>query len=200
MTDRLCSNAGTACRRHDNGSCLSRREMLLMSGAGAATILLGDLFGDTVFAQDAMRETTLVRYPRRKVASLASLVQDTPVPILYPGDDELYSGCIIIKLGRRAGGGVGPDQDVVAFSAYCSHMGASLHGHYNATYKVAGPCPQHLTTFDLTRHGLLVAGHATQSLPQLVLELDGDDIYAVGVIGLIYGNPSNLALVTPTVG
>ena len=174
--------------------------MLLMSGAGAATVLLGDLFGERVFAQDAVRETTLVTYPRKKVGTLSSLEQDKPVPILYPGGDELFSGCFLIKLGKTAGGGIGPDQDVVAFSAYCSHMGASMHGHYDATYKVAGPCPQHLTTYDLTRHGLLVAGHATQSLPQLVLELDGDDIYAVGVIGLIYGISSNLALVTRTGG
>ena len=47
------------------------------------------------------------------------------------------------------------------------------------------------TTFDLTRHGMVVAGHATDNLPQVVLELEGDDIYAQGVLGLIYGYSSN---------
>jgi arsenite oxidase small subunit len=45
----------------------------------------------------------------------------------------------------------------------------------------------HLTTFDLTRHGMVISGHATESLPQIVLEVQGDDIYAVGVQGLVYG-------------
>lgn len=56
-----------------------------------------------------------------------------------------------------------------------------------------GPCPIHLTTFDLTRHGMVVSGHATESLPQIVLETEGDDIYAVGVMGLLHNYASNLA-------
>jgi arsenite oxidase small subunit len=37
-----------------------------------------------------------------------------------------------------------------------------------------------------------VSGQAYQSLPQVLLELDGDDIYAVGVMGLLYGRNENL--------
>ncbi|MBI1906526.1 MAG: arsenate reductase (azurin) small subunit, partial [Rhodocyclales bacterium] len=58
-------------------------------------------------------------------------------------------------------------------------------------YQVLGPCPMHLTTFDLTKHGMVVAGHGTESLPQILLEVEGDDIYAVGVMGLIYGYADN---------
>ena len=54
-----------------------------------------------------------------------------------------------------------------------------------------GPCPSHLSTYDLTRHGMVVAGHATEGLPQVLLETRGDDIYAVGVMGLIYGFSNN---------
>ena len=50
----------------------------------------------------------------------------------------------------------------------------------------------HQSTFDLTRHGMIIGGHATQSLPQVLLELEGDDIYAVGMLGLIYGRYDNL--------
>ncbi|MBT6910082.1 MAG: arsenate reductase (azurin) small subunit, partial [Rhodospirillaceae bacterium] len=52
--------------------------------------------------------------------------------------------------------------------------------------------PLHLSTYDLTRHGILISGQAYQSLPQVLLELDGDDIYAVGVFGLIFGRYDNL--------
>ena len=42
---------------------------------------------------------------------------------------------------------------------------------------------------------MVVAGHATEALPQVFLELEGDDIYAIGVLGLIYGYSSNVAFV-----
>ena len=67
-----------------------------------------------------------------------------------------------------------------------------MHGTYKAEHQVFGPCPLHLTTFDLTRHGMVVAGHGTESLPQIVLEAAGDDIYAVAVMGLIYGYAHNV--------
>ena len=46
----------------------------------------------------------------------------------------------------------------------------------------------HLSTYDCTRHGILISGQAYQSLPQVLLELDGDDIYAVGVFGRASGS------------
>ncbi|HAH02844.1 MAG TPA: arsenate reductase (azurin) small subunit, partial [Vibrio sp.] len=48
------------------------------------------------------------------------------------------------------------------------------------------------STFDLRRHGIMVSGQAFESLPQVLLELEGDDIYAVGVMGLIFGRMENL--------
>lgn len=174
--------------------CLSRRRFLLVGGAGAVTILLGELFPGRVFAQDEKRSARFAAYPRRRIGTLSALSQDRPVEFLYP-DDGPHSISFLVKLGQRAGGGIGPAQDVVAFNALCTHQGGTLRDAYNARYKVAGPCPIHLTTFDLTRHGMVVAGHATESLPQVVLEVEGDDIYAVGVLGLIYGYPSNVAFV-----
>ena len=46
-------------------------------------------------------------------------------------------------------------------------------------------------TFDLMRHGTVVSGHATQGLPQVALELDWDDLLAVGILGLIFGFRDN---------
>ena len=118
---------------------------------------------------------------------------DMPGVILYPGIDP-YSMAQIVKLGVPAGGGVGPKQDIVAFSALCTHMGGPLLGTYKGAHKIMGPCPFHLTTFDMTKHGMVVSGQATESLPQLRLEIKGDDIYATGVMGLIYGYHDNLAI------
>ncbi|MCK4862241.1 MAG: arsenate reductase (azurin) small subunit, partial [Rhodobacteraceae bacterium] len=67
-----------------------------------------------------------------------------------------------------------------------------LSGSYKADTKSLGACALHLSTYDLTRHGILISGQAYQSLPQVLLELDGDEIYAVGIFGLIYGRKENL--------
>ncbi len=177
--------------------CVSRRGFLLASGAGAVTMLLGDLFPGRVLAQDEGRMVQFAGYPRKRIASLSRMVDDTPVEFLYP-DEGPHSISMLLKLGRPAGGGLGPGQDLVAFNALCTHQGGLLRNAYNAEHKAAGPCPIHLTTFDLSRHGMVIAGHATQELPQVVLDLDGDDVFAVGIIGLIYGYPSNLAFVKET--
>jgi arsenite oxidase small subunit len=131
-------------------------------------------------------------YPRRRIGRVSQLKADQPVSFQYPWKD-VYSTNMLVKLGVPAGGGIGPDQDIVAFSTLCTHMGGPLAGQYRGRYKVLGPCPFHLTTFDLTKHGMVVAGQATESLPQIVLETKGDEIWATGVMGLIYGYHSNLA-------
>lgn len=131
-------------------------------------------------------------YPRRRIGRLSQLTVDQPVSFQYPWKD-FNSTNMLVKLGVPAGGGVGPDQDIVAFSTLCTHMGGPLTGQYRGQYKVLGPCPFHLTTFDLIKHGMVVAGQATESLPQIVLEAKGDELWATGVMGLIYGYHSNLA-------
>ena len=181
----------------EQGWSCSRRTLLLAGGGGAVTVVLAELFPGRVAAQDEERRVRFAAYPRFRVGSLSSLVDDEPRSFLYP-DDGPHSISFLVKLGERAGGGVGPAQDVVAFNALCPHQGGLLRDSYDARHKVAGPCPLHLTTFDLRRHGLVVAGHATQELPQVVLEIEGDDIFAVGISGLIYGYPSNLAFIERT--
>ena len=176
-------------------TCLSRRRFLMQSAVGAGgvmtTVLLGDLFGSSVLAADAAKPVRFARYPDRRVGSLTTLEVDRPVPFIYPNDDA-QSVCTLVKLGVPAGGGVGPQQDVVAFSSFCTHQGGLLTGSYRAREKVMGPCPMHLSTFDLRRHGILTVGQATSALPQVVLEARGDDLYAIGVIGLMYGYASNV--------
>lgn len=175
-------------------SCLSRRRLLLVGGAGAVTILLGELFPGRVAAEDERRRVRFAAYPRKKIGRLSQLVEHKPLEFLYP-DDGPHSLSFLVRIGQPAGGGIGPEQDAVAFSALCTHQGGTLRDLYNSEHKIAGPCPVHLTTFDLTRHGMVVAGHATEALPQVFLELEGDDIYAIGVLGLIYGYSSNVAFV-----
>lgn len=170
-------------------ACVGRREFLLLGGAATTTIVLASLPGCTGAEQAAALR--VAAYPRQRIGRLSRLVVHEPVEFHYPYDHP-HCTSFLVKLGAPAGGGVGPEQDIVAFNALCTHQGGLLSGMYDATYRVAGPCPMHLSTFDLTRHGMVVAGHATQGLPQVVLEVDGGTLYATGVMGLVYGFSSNL--------
>lgn len=156
--------------------CMSRRQFLLSSGAAATLISLPGL---------SQAQAIMAGYKRRKVGTLSALKVGEPMPFNYPFADVRN---MLVKLGAPAGGGVGPDKDIVAFNQQCTHMGGPLDGSYKAAHQVLGPCPLHLTTFDLTKHGMVITGHATESLPQIVLEIQGDDIYATGVMGLVFGH------------
>lgn len=171
---------------HEHGrACMSRRSLLL---SGGSMVALGAIGLPGAAAAQNLRGLR-ASYPRQKVASLKALKVGEPVAFSYPYPDVRN---IVVKVGAPAGGGIGPDRDIVAFNQQCPHMGGPLDGTYKPQYQVLGPCPLHLSTFDLTRHGMVVSGHSTESLPQIVLEVQGDDIYAVGVQGLIYGYTANV--------
>ena len=176
-------------KKHPAGKCLmSRRKFLLSSGVTTATVMVTMNPGT---AAAAKVPATISTYPRKKIAKLSALKTDQPVEFEYP-DEGAFAQSMLVKLGTEAGGGIGPDKDVVAFNNHCTHQGGDLTDSYKADTKSLGACPLHLSTYDLTRHGILISGQAYQSLPQVLLELEGDDIYAVGVFGLIFGRYDNL--------
>jgi arsenite oxidase small subunit len=171
----------------DQLACLTRREALLAGAAGVAAGVLTS--SDPADAQHAAAETVLSGYPQKLIARLSELGDGEPVAFTYPLEAQPN---FVVKLGVPAQGGVGPDRDIVAFSALCTHMGGSLRGRYRHDLKAVGPCPFHFSTFDLTKGGIPVHASATQSLPQVVLKTVGDELHAIGMIGLIYGYRHNL--------
>jgi arsenite oxidase small subunit len=175
------------CGCKDKKSCtIDRREFLFASSAVTVMVTLSP---GTPEAQETPALVSV--YPRKLIGKLSELKQDEPLDFTYPDEGD-YSDSLLVKLGVKAGGGVGPEQDVVAYNLTCTHQGGPLYDTYKGETKSLGPCPLHLSTFDLTRHGILISGQAYQSLPQVLLEIDGDDIYAVGMFGLIYGRYDNL--------
>ena len=189
QTSLADAHQGRGAASHRPGKCMmTRRRFLLASGLTSATVMV-TLNAGTSSAQQV--PGMAATYPRKLITKLSALKQDQPVDFNYP-DDGAYSESMIVKMGVPAGGGIGPNRDVVAFNYLCTHQGGSLEGTYKADTKSLGACPLHLSTYDLTRHGILISGQAYQSLPQVLLELDGDNIYAVGVFGLIFGRFDNL--------
>lgn len=133
--------------------------------------------------------TTSLPYPRLKVANIKDLEPGKPFKATYP---DKKSPIYVIKFGRPVVGGVGPDQDIVAFSRLCPHMGCVMKQFLPDEGTLICGC--HYSKFDLTKGGLMVIGQATDNLPQVELEYDEatGDIYAVRVHGLIYGRLVNV--------
>lgn len=156
------------------------RGALAAAGAAAAATAPGiPAKGAPVLAQ--------VTYPSTTLANLRDLKPNEPLPIAYPDAD---SPGVLLKLGARVEGGVGPDGDVVAYSTLCPHKGYPMF--YRSDDRTLN-CPGHYSRFDCEKGGLQVWGHPTQNLAQFRLRVDGNgDIQAEGVDELIYGRHSNV--------
>lgn len=167
---------------------LSRRKFLKVGGAVAATgtALAGS--GSVTAEKGVAPGATTLPYPRAGIAKVRDLPSNQPVTFHYP-DPE--SPCQLLKTGRPIPGGVGPEEDMVAYSILCTHMGCPLaYDRQARTYK----CDCHFSIFDPEMHGQMVDGQATENLPRVLLEYDADDdiLYAVAVQGLIYGRQCNV--------
>lgn len=163
---------------------IGRRKFLSgagMSAAGAASVAL-------MPAQaEALPSPARVDYPSRRLANLKDLKANTPFEVSYPDKD---AAGVLIKLGKRVPGGIGPDGDVVGFSTICPHKGFPLA--FNASDKTLN-CPGHYSRFDCEAGGQQIWGQATQNLPQYTLRIDDKgDIFAEGVDELLYGRLSNV--------
>ena len=161
---------------------LSRRNFLIGSG----TVILLQSLPSVGAPLKALQQN----YQKKRIALVKDLKQDKPIKFRYPHDDMRCTNTLI-KLGEEAAAGVGVDKDIVAFNNLCPHMGGSITDVYNSEHKVAGPCPLHLTTYDLTHHGMVISGHATESLPQIMLTVEKGVIYATSVMGLIFSFHDN---------
>lgn len=157
------------------------------------------LSGATVAAAGAVAATTIaspataapsqarVAYPSHRLANISQLKLNEPLDVAYPDAD---APGVLIKLGTRVQGGVGPDGDIVGFSTVCPHKGFPLS--YSKEDKTLS-CPGHYGRYDAEKGGQQIWGHATQNLAQYQLRTDGKgDIYADGVDELLYGRLSNV--------
>jgi arsenite oxidase small subunit len=171
-------------KRCDNLVDVGRRQFLSGAGAAGAAVAAATLV-TTKAKADA--PAALVKYPANRLANIADLKVNQAVNVSYPDGD---APGVLIKLGQRVQGGVGPDGDVVGFSTVCPHKGFPLN--FNAADKTLN-CPGHYSRFDCEKGGQQVWGHATQNLPQYALRVDDKgDVYAEGVDELLYGRLSNI--------
>jgi arsenite oxidase small subunit len=158
-------------------SRVSRRALLTGGAVATGAVIVAG-------AEDAQAAAT---YPRHRVIALSKLRVNRPVNFKYPLTSQ---PAVLLDLGHRVPGGVGPKRSIVAFSTLCQHMGCPVAYSRSQREFI---CPCHQTRYDAEREASIVQGVATRSLPRIRLRVRNGAVYAVGVDGLIYGYRTNLA-------
>lgn len=102
---------------------------------------------------------------RVKVASLSELPLGAVRSFSYPTAKDR---CLLVRL---------PEGDVVAFSQACTHLSCAVVPRVAEGIFL---CPCHEGYFDI-RTGKNLAGPPPRPLPRIVLETEGNDIFATGV-------------------
>ncbi|MGH2985016.1 MAG: arsenate reductase (azurin) small subunit [Solirubrobacterales bacterium] len=159
---------------------LTRRQALIAGGVAAAGTAAGVIIA--VSGDDEEAE-----FPRQTIAGLSDLTPNEPVSFEYPLEGQ---SSVLVDLGDEVPGGVGDNNSIVAYSALCQHMGCDVQFVSEGGYML---CPCHQSKYDPAREGNVIQGVAQTPLPRIELEIDGGDVVAVGVDGLIYGYRENLA-------
>jgi arsenite oxidase small subunit len=129
-------------------------------------------------------------FPRFMVANISAVTETQAIFFNYPLEE---TASILVKLGVKAPGGVGPDGDIVAYSEVCQHLGciytfvpSGASPPCDNTFKAPSPmgyCCCHGSMFDLTDAGKVLGGPSPRPVPQVTLEFDSStgNIYAVGM-------------------
>ena len=165
---------------------VSRREFLKFSGGVAAGAAALPTTAEAAPAPDV--GSTVLPYKAKPVGKAGALAVNQPVNFTFP---DASSPCALVKIGNPVPGGVGPNQDIVAYSTMCTHMGCPVaYDPAQKTFK----CPCHFSMFDAEKGGQMICGQATENLPRVVLRYNAKDdaVTAVAIDGLLYGRQSNI--------
>ncbi len=169
---------------------ISRRDFLKLAAAGGGAITLLALTSSLKALTFIPAATTQLAWPKIKVTNINSLKLLTPITFNYPLTNTPN---LLVKLGVKAKGGIGPDQDIVAFSDICQHLGC-FYGFVppsgsppcNKSYKTSlseGYCCCHGSQYDFVDGAKVIGGPAPRPVPQVQLELGAStgDISAVSM-------------------
>ena len=166
------------------------RRFFLKSGGSAAAVVGAVVIPihNAEAATPTTQGATTLNYPKTGVGKATGMPVNKAVSFSYP---DASSPCYAIRMGNAVPGGVGPNQDIVAYSALCTHMGCPVA--YDGSTKTL-KCGCHFSVFDPEMNGQMVCGQATEDLPKVLLSYNAsnDTVTAVGVDGLIYGRQANI--------
>ena len=171
-------------KRCDRKVDIGRRWFLSGAGVAAAGAAAANIIPNRA---EASPQLARLSYPSNRLANVGDLKANEPLQVAYP---DANAPGVLLKLGSKVPGGVGPDGDIVGFTTVCPHKGFPLS--YNSSDKTLN-CPGHYSRFDCENGGQQVWGQASANLPQYQLRVDAKgDVYAEGIDELLYGRLSNV--------
>jgi arsenite oxidase small subunit len=169
---------------------MDRRDFLKLVAAGGGAVTVLALASSIKALTFIPTSTTVLAWPKITVTNIKSLTPITPITFNYPLTNTPN---LLVKLGVKAKGGVGPDGDIVAFSDICQHLGC-FYGFVppggappcNKSYKASlseGYCCCHGSQYDFVDGAKVIGGPAPRPVPQVQLEYDAStgDINAVSM-------------------
>jgi arsenite oxidase small subunit len=129
-------------------------------------------------------------FPKIKVTNVSQLKVNTPLTFDYPLTEGTPN--ILVKTGQTTEDGVGPNNDIVAFSDVCQHLGCNplfvapgQSPPCNRSYTNPNPvmyCCCHGSIYDILKAADVIGGPAPRAVPRVILEVDSNgDIYATGM-------------------
>jgi Rieske Fe-S protein len=140
---------------------VERRDFLKFMVLTSAAFTAGQVW---IAAQNWYRHRA-GRPPIRRIASIDDLSVGSALGFTYPDDHE---PCLLVRLSST---------EFVAFGQKCTHLSCAV---IPRPAEASFYCPCHEGRFDL-RTGVPIAGPPRRPLTRVVLEMRGQDIYAVGV-------------------
>jgi arsenite oxidase small subunit len=169
---------------------MERRTFLKLAAAAGGAITIGALLSTLKAGTFVPPPTAVAAWPIVTVTNISKLTNLTPLVFYYP---LTSTPNYLVKLGVAAIGGIGPESDIVAFSAICQHLGCE-YGFVapggsppcNTSYKAKIPmgyCCCHGSQYDFVHGAKVIGGPAPRPVPMVMLQLDTatGDISAVGM-------------------
>jgi arsenite oxidase small subunit len=169
---------------------MERRTFLKLAAAAGGAVTVAALLSTLKAGTFVPPPTAVAAWPIVTVTNISKLTNLMPLVFYYP---LTSTPNYLVKLGVAATGGIGPDKDVVAFSAICQHLGCQ-YGFLapgaspvcNSSFKAVIPmgyCCCHGSQYDFVDGAKVIGGPAPRPVPMVMLQLDTatGDISAVGM-------------------
>ncbi len=164
---------------------------LILTLGGLATLgSLASIFRILEFVPSPTGSAINLSWPVIKIANISSLDPAKPLLFNYPLVD---TPSVLVKCGRTAENGVGPDSDIVAFSNICQHLGciystltSNSSPPCNSAFVASAPegyCCCHGGQYDFLNDAAVLSGPPPRPVPRVILKYDNStgDIYAIGM-------------------
>jgi arsenite oxidase small subunit len=169
---------------------IERRQFLKLAAAAGGAVTIAALLSSLKAGTFVPPPTAVAAWPIVTVTNISNLTNLVPLVFYYPLTNTPN---YLVKLGQAATGGIGPNNDIVAFSAICQHLGCiydfispGASPPCNSSFKAKIPqgyCCCHGSQYNFLENAKVIGGPAPRGVPMVMLKYDSKtgDISAVGM-------------------